>query len=112
MKLPQLCQELQALGDVKLVVTAGAKHFISHDWRSSLPTLADVSAVDCTQKSDHNITDLNEFSSTTTPTLLLTPLHAKKMLWSGLQEEQEWHMWQQVGDPVLHIDLRRSVKTE
>jgi len=65
-KLPQLCQLLLQLGEVKVAASKAARYFFSED---QLP--AGLSA----------------------------PVAG---------DEDEWHEWQAVGDPVMHIELRRS----
>ncbi|PNW77132.1 hypothetical protein CHLRE_10g423450v5 [Chlamydomonas reinhardtii] len=63
-KVATLCRLLLEIGDVKLIVTSSAKHFINED---ELPDA-------------------------------VKPI---------LGDETEWRQWRAVGDPVLHIDLRR-----
>ncbi|KAG2446273.1 hypothetical protein HXX76_000862 [Chlamydomonas incerta] len=63
-KVAALCRLLLEIGDVKLIATSSAKHFINED---DLPDA-------------------------------VKPI---------LGDETEWRQWRAVGDPVLHIDLRR-----
>eukprot|EP00882_Tetradesmus_deserticola_P016707 GHRQ01017862.1.p1 GENE.GHRQ01017862.1~~GHRQ01017862.1.p1 ORF type:complete len:200 (+),score=62.19 GHRQ01017862.1:547-1146(+) len=63
-KIPQLCQLLQQLGDVKLASTKSAAYFFTQE---QLP----------------------------------------KGLGPVAGDEAEWHEWSKVGDPVMHIELRR-----
>ncbi|KAF6265635.1 flavin mononucleotide-binding protein 3 [Scenedesmus sp. NREL 46B-D3] len=63
-KIPQLCQLLQQLGEVKLASTKSAAYFFTQE---QLPeSLGPVAG-----------------------------------------DEAEWHAWSRVGDPVMHIELRR-----
>ncbi|WIA34321.1 hypothetical protein OEZ86_012660 [Tetradesmus obliquus] len=63
-KVPQLCQLLQQLGEVKVASTKSAAYFFSQE---QLPES-------------------------------LGPIAG---------DEAEWHEWSKVGDPVMHIELRR-----
>jgi len=66
-KVPQLCQLLGEIGDVKVISTTAAQHFMA-TWSAPAP-------------------------------------HVEGM--EFLNDKDEWHSWQRVGDEVLHIELRR-----
>ncbi|KAF5840899.1 flavo protein [Dunaliella salina] len=65
-KLPLLCQQLGEIGDLKVITTNAAQHFMTMS--APVPKVEGM-----------------EF----------------------LNDEDEWHSWQRVGDEVLHIELRR-----
>ncbi|GIL64028.1 hypothetical protein Vafri_18017, partial [Volvox africanus] len=92
-KVAGLCRLLLEIADVKLMVTSSAKNFINE---ADLPT--EVKPV-----LGHL---LSSSSPSPLPASLPSPLpddshHPTRT------DESEWRQWRAVGDPVLHIELRR-----
>lgn len=102
-KLPYLCQQLGEIGDVKVVSTESARHFMT----SSAPVprgpgleYLNVSCSACNLEPCASARAKEQVIRC----LICSPSSAPAAI---LQDVDEWHRWKHVGDDVLHIELRR-----